>query len=151
MKSKFLFPSLAVLFLVIMGLFFLINPSYEKSIQAKYYYNTRNYKEAYKLANEAFSADVYNRMAATIMAQSKTSMKYQKYIQQAKKYMQQINVIAAKDSISDADKARMKLMSEIMTDSYVKLAPSVITDKDLVAEAAKYHDDFEKLLEQFNR
>jgi len=151
MKSKFLFPSLAVLFLVIMGLFFLINPSYEKSIQAKYYYDTGNYKEAYKLANEAFSADVYNRMAATIMAQSKTSMKYQKYIQQAKKYMQQINVIAAKDSISDADKARMKLMSEVMTDSYVKLAPSVITDKDLVAEAAKYHDDFEKLLEQFNR
>ena len=151
MKSKFLFPSLAVVFLVIMGLFFLINPSYEKSIQAKYYYNTRNYKEAYKLANEAFSADVYNRMAATIMAQSKTSMKYQKYIQQAKKYMQKINVIASQDSISDADKARMKLMSEIMTDSYVKLAPSVITDKDLVAEAAKYHDDFEKLLEQFNR
>ena len=151
MKSKFLFPSLAVLFLVIMGLFFLINPSYEKSIQAKYYYNTGNYKEAYKLANEAFSIDVYNRMAATIMAQSKTSMKYQKYIQQAKKYMQQINVIASQDSISDADKARMKLMSEIMTDSYVKLAPSVITDKDLVAEAAKYHDDFEKLLEQFNR
>ena len=151
MKSKFLFPSLAVVFLVIMGLFFLINPSYEKSIQAKYYYDTGNYKEAYKLANEAFSIDVYNRMAATIMAQSKTSIKYQKYIQQAKKYMQQINVIAAKDSISDADKARMKLMSEIMTDSYVKLAPSVITDKDLVAEAAKYHDDFEKLLEQFNR
>ena len=151
MKSKFLFPSLAVVFLVIMGLFFLINPSYEKSIQAKYYYNTGNYKEAYKLANEAFSADVYNRMAATIMAQSKTSMKYQKYIQQAKKYMQQINVIASQDSISDADKARMKLMSEIMTDSYVKLAPSVITDKDLVAEAAKYHDDFEKLLEKFNR
>ncbi len=151
MKSKFLFPGLAVLFLVIMGLFFLVNPSYEKSIEAKYYYNTGNYKKAYKLANEAFSIDVYNRMAATIMAQSKTSIKYQKYIQQAKKYMQEINLIAAKNSISDADKARMKMMSEIMVDSYVKLAPSVITDKDLVAKAAKYHDDFEKLLEKVNR
>jgi tetratricopeptide (TPR) repeat protein len=151
MKSKFLFPGLAVLFLVIMGLFFLVDPSYEKSIEAKYYYNTGNYKKAYKLANKAFSIDVYNRMAATIMAQSKTSIKYQKYNQQAKKYMQEINVIASKDFISDADKARMKLMSEIMVDSYVKLAPSVITDKDLVAKAAKYHDDFEKLLEKVTR
>ena len=134
-----------------MVVYFLINPSYEKSLEAKYYYETGNYEKAYELANEAFSMDVYNRMASTIMAQSKTSLKYVKYVQQAKKYMQQINDIAAKQSISDADRAKIKLMSEVMVDSYVKLAPSVITDKALVQEAAQYHKSFEKLLEKVNR
>jgi len=90
-------------------------------------------------------------MASTIMAQSKTSMKYKKYIKQAKKYMAEINKIAAKDTIGDADRAKIKLMSEIVVDSYKKLAPSVITDKKLVQEAAKYYNDFEKLLAKVNR
>ena len=151
MKNKFFLAGLAVLFLVVMAVYFLVNPSYEKSIEAQYYYEIGDYDEAYKLANEAFSIDVYNRMASTIMAQSKTSMKYKKYIDQAKQYMEEINKIAAKESISDADRARIKLMSEIMVDSYKKLAPSVITDNELVREAAKYYSDFEKLLEKVNR
>jgi tetratricopeptide (TPR) repeat protein len=131
-----------------MGIYFLINPSYEKSIEAKYYYEIGEYEEAYSLANEAFSLDIYNRMAATIMAQSKTSLKYVKYINQAKSYLTEINEMASHKSLSDADRAKMKMMSEIMVDSYVKLAPSIITDKVLVQEAKKYHDDFEKLLEK---
>ena len=151
MKNKFLLPALAALFLAIMVIYFLVNPSYEKSIEAQYYYKTGDYEEAYKLANEAFSLDVYNRMASTIMAQSKTSLKYQKYIQQGKKYMVEINEIAAKDTISDADRAKIRMMSEIMVDSYKKLAPSVITNNALVKEAAKYYSDFENLLEKVNR
>ncbi|WP_457745354.1 hypothetical protein [Sulfurimonas sp.] len=150
MKNKFLL-AFALIVLVIMGLYFLINPSYEKSLEAKYYYEVGEYQRAYKLANEAFSMDVYNRMASTIMAQSKTSMKYKKYIDQAKAYMKKINEIASKESISDADRAKIKIMSEIMVDSYIKLAPSVITDSDLVHEAAKYYENFEKLLEKVNR
>ena len=148
MKSKYLFPSIALCLILFMAGYFLLNPSYEKSIEAKYYYEIGEYKEAYKLANEAFSMDVYNRMAATIMAQSKTSLKYVDYINQAKEYLSQINEIATHDSISNAERAKMKLMSEIMVDSYVKLAPSVITDEKLVKEARKYHDDFEILLEK---
>ncbi|WP_457748790.1 hypothetical protein [Sulfurimonas sp.] len=151
MKTKWFLPGLAVLFLAVMGIYFLLNPSYEKSIEAKYYYEIGDYDEAYKLANEAFSLDLYNRMASTIMAQSKTSMKYKKYIDQGKEYMAEINKIAAKESISDADRAKIKLMSEIMVDSYKKLAPSVITNSELVREAAKYYNDFEKLLEKVNR
>ena len=151
MKAKILIPLTALGLIVAMIVYFLINPSYEKSLEAKYYYETGNYEKAYELAKEAFSMDVYNRMASTIMAQSKTSLKYLKYVQQAKEYMRQINEIAAKQSISDADRAKMKLMSEVMIDSYVKLAPSVITDKDLVQEAAQYHKSFEKLLEKVNR
>ena len=38
----------------------------------------------------------------------------------------------------------------MMISSYIKLAPSVVTDKRLVNQAAKYHKDFEKLLEKVN-
>jgi len=151
MKAKILIPLTALGLIAAMIVYFLINPSYEKSLEAKYYYETGNYEKAYELAQEAFSMDVYNRMASTIMAQSKTSLKYVKYVQQAKEYMRRINEIAAKQSISDADRAKIKLMSEVMVDSYVKLAPSVITDKALVKEAADYHKSFEKLLEKVNR
>ncbi|MBL1242852.1 MAG: hypothetical protein COA39_000375 [Sulfurimonas sp.] len=151
MKSKYLFPSIALGLVLFMAVYFLLNPSYEKSIEAKYYYEIGEYEEAYSLANEAFSMDVYNRMASTIMAQSKTSLKYVAYIKQAKEYLLQINEIAKHDSISNAERARMKLMSEIILGSYVKLAPSIITDSDLVKEAKKYHDDFELLLEKVTK
>ena len=151
MNNRFTFPIAAFVFVIIMVVYFLSYPSYEKSLEAKYYYETAQYNKAYKSANKAFSMDKYNRMASTIMAQSKTALKYVDYIDEAKKYMLTINEIANKPTISDADRARIKMMSEIVIDSYVKLAPSVITDKSLQNEAKKYHDDFEKLLEKVNR
>ena len=151
MRTRYLFPIIAFTLVAIMGIYFLVNPSYQKSIEAKYHYEIGDYKEAYSLANEAFSMDVYNRMASTIMAQSKTSLKYVAYIKEAKIYLAQIKDLATHDVLSDADRARIKLMSEIVVGSYTKLAPSIITDESLVLEAAKYHDDFEKLLEKVTR
>ncbi len=151
MNSKIALPVIAISLLLIMGGYFLVNPSYQKSIQAKYYFEMGEYKEAYTLANEAFSLDVYNRMASTVMAQSKTSLRYVKYIDMAKEYMVKINEIAKHESITDADKAKIKIMSEIVIDSYIKLAPSVITDTELVQEAASYNKNFEQLLEKVNR
>ena len=151
MKTKILLPAVAVFLLLVMGIYFLTHPSYDKSIRAKYYYEIGNYKEAYSLAKEAFSLDVYNRMASTIMTQSQTSLKYVSYIQMGQKYMKDINKIATQEVISDADKAKIRLICEIMMSAYVKLAPSVITDKELVRQTAKYHDDFEKLFEKVNR
>ena len=151
MNSKIALPLIAGFLLLIMGGYFLVNPSYQKSIQAKYYYEMGEYNEAYALANEAFSLDVYNRMASTVMAQSKNSLRYVKYIDMAKEYMLKINEIAKHESITDADKAKIKIMSEIVIDSYIKLAPSVITDTELVKEAASYNKNFEQLLEKVNR
>ena len=151
MKSKLLIPIVALSMILFMGLYFLINPSYQKSIQAKYYFEISDYKEALILAKESFSMDVYNRMASTIMAQSITALKYVTYIDQGKKYMGDINQIATHDIISDADKARIRMICEIMIDSYVKLAPSVITDDALVKSAAEYHAKFERLLEKVAR
>ncbi len=151
MKPKLLIPGVAILLISIMGAYFLMNPSYERSLKAKYYYETGDYKEALILAREAFSMDVYNRMASTVMAQSITSLKYVSFIQDAKKYMDTINKIATHEVISDADKAKIRTMCHIMISAYIKLAPSVVTDSDLVEDAAKYHDGFEKLLEKVNR
>ncbi len=151
MNVKVLFPLIALVLVLIMGIYFLINPSYEKSIRAKYYYEIGNYQEALVLAKEAFSMDVYNRMAATIMAQSITSMKYADYVRDAKKYMQEINAIAEHEVISDADKAKIRLICDIMISAYKKLAPSVVTDEQLIKDAAEYYAGFEKLLEKVNR
>lgn len=149
MKSKYLVSLfIAVGLIGAMVVYFLVNPSYAKSLEAKYFYEMGKYDKAYDLANEAFSMNIYNRMAATIMAQSKTSLKYKKYIDQAKEYVKAINKISNQQSISDADRAKIKLMSEIVVDSYTKLAPSVITNKALVQEAAMYHNKFEQLLEK---
>lgn len=150
MNTKIAIPAVALSLLLFMGGYFLVNPSYQKSIQAKYYYEIGEYKEAYALANEAFGMDVYNRMASTIMAQSKTSLKYVKYIDTAKEYMAKINEIAKKESVTDSDKAKIRIMCSIMIDSYVKLAPSVITDEDLVKNAASYYKNFEQLIEKVN-
>ena len=150
MKIKIL-PLIAFLTIAVMAMYFLLNPSYKKSIQAKYYFEIGEYDEAMVLAKEAFSMDVYNRMSSTVIAQSIIALKYVAYVQEAKGYMQRINSIATHDVISDADKAKIRIMCEIMLGSYVKLAPSVITDKDLVKTAAQYHDKFEKLLEKVNR
>ncbi|WP_372999859.1 hypothetical protein [Sulfurimonas sp.] len=151
MKSRVLIPSVAFLMIVTMGGYFLMNPSYEKSLKAKYYYEVGDYKEALTLAKEAFSMDVYNRMASTVMAQSITSLKYVSYIEDAKKYTYDINKIATHDVISDADKAKIRTICNIMISAYIKLAPSVVTDTDLVDAAARYHDSFEKLLEKVNK
>jgi len=150
MNIKILIPVFAIATLGMMSIYFYVNPSYQKSIQAKYYYETGEYKEAYALAKEAFGLDLYNRMAATIMAGSTTSLKYVKYINDGKKYIKDIGEIATHESISNADKAKIRLVCEIMLASYIKLAPSVVTDSELVSEAARYYSKFEKLLEKVN-
>ena len=151
MASKLMVPIVALSLILLMGIYFLINPSYEKSIKAKYYFETGEYKEALVLSKEAFAIDQYNRMAATIMAQSITSLKYVKYIDMGKNYMLEIDKIAQHEYISDADKAKIRIICEIMTSSYIKLAPSVVTDEKLVEHSAYYYQKFEKLLEKVTK
>ena len=151
MKNRVVLFSFAIVVFLVMALSFLINPSYQKSIEAKYYYEIGSYKSAYSLANEAFSMDVYNRMASTIMAQSKTSLKYVAYLNDAKKYIKEIDSMAAEGGITDAQRAKIKIMCNIMIDSYPKLAPSVITNERLVQDAQKYFNKFEKILEKVDR
>lgn len=150
MNIKILIPVFAMVMVTFMSIYFFINPSYQKSVQAKYYYEIGEYKEAYSLAKEAFGLDLYNRMAATVMAQSTTSLRYVEYINEGQKYMREIGEIATHEIVSRADKAKIRLICQIMISSYKKLAPSVITDENLVSQAASYYSKFEKLLEKVN-
>jgi len=151
MKNRFFIPAFAIFLLSIMATYFLINPSYEKSLKAKYYYEMAEYDKAYSLAKEAFSLDLYNRMASTIMTQSQTSLKYVGYIEDAKKYMLVIDEIATHEKISEGDRAKISMICNVMISAYVKLAPSVITDEALIEESADYYSKFEKLLEKVNK
>ncbi len=151
MNIKVIIVVMSFATILFMGLYFFFNPSYQKSVQAKYFYEVRDYDEAYAHAKEAFGLDQYNRMAATIMAQSLISLKYVNYINESKEYMKQIDKIVDQKQIKKSDKAKIKMICEIMRDSYVKLAPSVVTDKELVEKAAYYHAGFEQLLEKVSR
>lgn len=141
-------------FLIVMVLYFVLNPSYERSLQAKFYYTIGDYREAHTLASEAFALDGYNRMAATIMTQSQTALRFVDYIDEAKGYMREITTIAESKTISDADKAKMRLMCEVMMDSFVKISPikrdgrAVLLDEALVNEAREYHRQFVELHEK---
>ena len=140
--------------LLLMLLYFAFNPSYERSLQAKFYYTIGDYKVAHRLASEAFELDGYNRMAATIMTQSQAAVKFVEYIEEAKSYMKEISSMAASDAITDADKAKMKIMCEIMIDSFVKISPIFrdgrleVLDKELIDEAKHYHQQFVDLYEK---
>jgi hypothetical protein len=134
--------------------YFILNPSYERSLQAKFYFATGDYPRAYTLAKEAFELDGYNRMAATVMTQSQNALKFVDYINEAKGYSEQIAGIAAAESISDADRAKMKLICEVMMERFVKISPihrdgrRVVLDKALLEEAQHYYEQFSTLHEK---
>jgi hypothetical protein len=65
--------------------------------------------------------------------------------------MVEIDKIALHETITDADKAKIRILCDIILSSYVKLAPSVITDKDLVTKSAQYNKSFGKLLEKVTK
>lgn len=137
--------------LVLMGVYFLSNPSYQRSVQAKYHYMTGDYKEAYALASEAFELDRYNRMAATIMTQSQISIQFVEYIEQSKSYLAKIAKMAEGSVISDPDKAKIKMMCEVMMESFVKISPikrdgrALFIDEELLEKARAYDRQFSDL------
>jgi tetratricopeptide (TPR) repeat protein len=131
-----------------MVLYFSLNPSYQQSLEAKYYFTVGDYEKAQIAATEAFTLNSYNKMAATIMTQSQVAVKFVKYNTQAKEYTQRIAKLAAADSISEADRAKIRTMCVIMIDEYIKISPSVVIDKALVNEAKQYYEKFLKLHEK---
>ncbi len=144
--NNWLLVSIATIVFSISYIF--LNPSYERSLEAKFYYTLGDYAQAQSLAVEAFKMDKYNRMASTIMTQSQTAMQFVKYIDESKKYMTQIAKIASTNGVSDANRAKVKMICEIMIASYVKLTATVLTDKNLVQEAKDYRDKFQKLYDE---
>jgi len=146
---QFRFWYILAAFAIIYGVFYISNsPSYTKSLEAKYFYYIKDYEKAQKLATDSFNLDKYNRMASTIMTQSQVAIQFTNYVKDAKKYMDSINELSKKESITKAEKARIKMMCEVMIDSYVKIPSTVVIDSSLKDEASYYYEQFKKLYEE---
>ncbi|WP_298690630.1 hypothetical protein [uncultured Sulfuricurvum sp.] len=143
MLSKWLVVLLAVI--VGLGLWIVVNPSYQKSVESRLYYAMGSYDDAYSLSKEAFALDPYNRMASTVMAQSQTALKFVRYNDDARRYIKEIRRIAAQQNVSPQDRAKIKMMAMIMIDAYRKIAPTVVIDKELVEETRSNYEQFKML------
>ena len=147
-KKIFYLLIVVVVFLVIFFVGF--SDSYKYSVEAKIKYTLGNYKDAIELAQKAFELDPYNKMAFSILAQSKISIKFLDYIDDAKDYLQKIDYISKKNKVTNIDKIKIKMMTEVMMGRFKKLTPTVLTDKKLYAESKKLYEEFVKIHENLD-
>ncbi|NOX16312.1 MAG: hypothetical protein GXP61_09900 [Epsilonproteobacteria bacterium] len=148
MLSKIVLVIVTVLFLAISLFYFMGNSSYQNSFEARFYYLVGNYDKAYEFAQKAYKEDSYNKMAFTVLTQSKIAKKYVDYIKEGNKYFDRIDKISSEKNYKEADKIRIKLMCQIMIGEYQKLVPTELTDKELVEDAKKTYTKFKQLYEQ---
>ena len=141
----------ALFFIISMFLYFVLNTSYHNSIQAKYYYVLGDYENAYTYADLAYKQERYNLMAYTVREQSARALKLVKYINQAKDYYEKINALSVLATITVADRARMMIYAKIVVGQYDDLTWTMLTDKELVKEAKKLRDEFDKLLQELSK
>jgi len=128
--------------------YFATNSSYQNSIQARVYYFLGNYHDAYELAKKALEENNYNKMANTVMTQSKIAKEYEAYIEQGNDFLQKIDKMSSKKDFTKADRTRIKMMCEIMIESHKNLAPSTLTKKSLIKSSKKMQEKFVKLYEE---
>ena len=149
--NDFLGLIVALFFVISMFLYFILNTSYHNSIQAKYYYVLGDYENAYNYADLAYKQERYNLMAYTVREQSVRALELIKYINQAKAYYEKINSISVKAILSIADRSRMIIYARIIVGEYDDLTWTILTDKDLVKEAKRLRDEFDKLLQELSK
>jgi len=145
-KSIYFFIFLFLLLIV--ASFFIFSNSYSKSFQARFLYTIGDYNKAYNLARDVYLKDSYNRMALTVMNQSKIALKYQKYIKDGKKYLKIIEKISGDKNISDQDLAKIKIICEVMTGEYKKLQPILLSVSSLSDNALGINKKFNKIYEE---
>jgi len=83
-------------------------------------------------------------MASTLVNQSKIALKFTAYINDGKKYLQNIKQMS-QNEVSNADRERIRLMCEIMIEGYSQLQDSPLLDSDLKNEAKNMRENFVKL------
>lgn len=145
MLSKIILVVLSISFLLIGVFYFATDSSYQDSFEARFYYFIGNYNKAYKFAKKAYTKDAYNKIAFTVLTQSKIAKKYVDYIETGNRYLEKIDKISSKKEYKSDDRARIKLMCEIMLGNYKKLSPTKLTNQDLIDNAKNINDKFEQL------
>jgi tetratricopeptide (TPR) repeat protein len=145
---KVIFTSLTLFVVGMLLFFFGFSDSYKYSMEARMKYFMGDYEKARELAKKAFDLDPYNKMAFSILSQSKISAQMADYVKEADKYLQKIEQLTNKSDFSQRDKLKIKLITEIMMEKFNKLNPTVLTDKELYAECIKRYEKFKTLHER---
>lgn len=140
LKTKILFILFFLILCVSIYFYYTLDRSYVLSMEAKKYYNSGDYKEAYELAKKAYDENSYNRMAFTLVVHSKKSIEWEKYIIDTEKYLRFVDELSYQESISKSDKSRIKMICDISIENFTKLKKdSMLIDSALVERAEKLH------------
>ncbi|MCD8212724.1 MAG: hypothetical protein LUC34_01495 [Campylobacter sp.] len=144
MKAKLLAVFLPILIIIASWLFFETDGSYQLSFKAKFYYEIGNFDRSFELSKKALELDSYNKMASTLVNQSKIALKFSAYVKDGENFLEKIKKISQKE-VTNADKERIKLMCEIMINGYEQLKNSPLIAKSLKNEAQNMRENFIKL------
>jgi len=143
MKNKFSI-FIAIFIIALFGLFFYSDNSYKLALEAKFYYESKEYEKAINLSQKALDLDAYNKMAATTLNQSKAAMKFSSYIKNGKEYLDRIKKMS-QNGVSKADNERIKMMCDVMIEDFESLKNSALLDDELKSEALQMKEAFAKL------
>lgn len=135
---------IAIFIIALFGLFFYSDNSYKLALEAKFYYESKEYEKALNLSQKALDLDAYNKMAATTLNQSKAAMKFNSYIKNGKEYLERIKKMS-QSGVSKADNERIKMMCDVMIEDFESLKNSALLDEELKSEALKMKEAFAKL------
>ena len=135
---------IAIFIIALFGLFFYSDNSYKLALEAKFYYESKEYEEAINLSQKALDLDAYNKMAATTLNQSKAAMKFSSYIKNGKEYLERIKKMS-QNGVSKADNERIKMMCDVMIEDFESLRNSALLDDELKSEALQMKEAFAKL------
>ena len=135
---------IAIFIIALFGLFFYSDNSYKLALEAKFYYESKEYEKAINLSQKALDLDAYNKMAATTLNQSKAAMKFNSYIKNGKEYLDRIKKMS-QNGVSKADNERIKMMCDVMIEDFESLKNSALLDDELKSEALKMKEAFAKL------
>ena len=135
---------IAIFIIALFGLFFYRDNSYKLALEAKFYYESKEYEKALNLSQKALDLDAYNKMAATTLNQSKAAMKFSSYIKNGKEYLERIKKMS-QNGVSKADNERIKMMCDAMIEDFESLRNSALLDDELKSEALKMKEAFAKL------
>lgn len=143
MKNKFSI-FIAIFIIALFGLFFYSDNSYKLALEAKFYYESKEYEKALNLSQKALDLDAYNKMATTTLNQSKAATKFSSYIKNGKEYLERIKKMS-QSGVSKADNERIKMMCDVMIEDFESLRNSALLDEELKSEALKMKEAFAKL------
>ena len=143
MKNK-LSIFIAIFLIILFGLFFYSDNSYKLALEAKFLYENKEYEKAFNLSQKSLDIDIYNKMANTVLNQSKAAIKFSLYIKNGKEYLERIKKMS-QSSVSKADSERIKMMCDVMIEDFDDLKNSALLDNELKNEALNTKEIFVKL------